>query len=318
MTTTFDLITRYCNVLKELFAREGIQFDRMTDLHSIELFEESIILSERIIRRYHLPTSGPNLDLLPWEEVYLMGEDEVHQLMSRLDKEYKSYLNEYLRSDVSYLDEALLYGYEANDVLADLGIGRHSYNEFVYNQVFLKNADSAQNVLNELRVCSKDSYILKNVALAGYSSGDARQMMLNRLEKFDLNYLQEYLDFADSLQFNSLKESMLPVYATKGRVLFVENHEDYLSQTNVACICVDFENQEISQPSTLVDEIKGQHWHPLNTPESDRYYYSLMNIFSKNDIFEKMLMAFNHIEEAAQQDYHIMPLKPAAHLKPAA
>ena len=109
MTTTFDLITRYCNVLKELFAREGTQFDRMTDLRSIELFEESILLSERIIRRYHLPTTAHNLDLLPWEEVYLMGEDEIHLMMARLDREYKSYLNEYLRPDVSYLEEAMFF-----------------------------------------------------------------------------------------------------------------------------------------------------------------------------------------------------------------
>lgn len=318
MNTTFDLITRYCNVLKDLFSREGLQFDRITDIRSIQLFEESIILSERIIRRYHLPTTAYNLDLLPWQEVYLMGEDEIHQLMARLQKEYESYLSEYLRPDVSYLEEAVSYGYRCEDVLDDLSISKHSYTEFIYNQILLKSADTTQNVLNEMRKVSQDPNILKNVALAGYSSGEARHFMLNRLDRFDLNYISEYLDFTDSVQYNSLKESIMPVYISKDTALFVDKTDFETGEITLNCVLVDFANQTISSPMPLLEELKKENWYTMKTHEADLLYYRLMNEFSKNQIFENVLLAFNYIEETEKTVYPIMPLRKPDTLKPAA
>jgi hypothetical protein len=294
MKTSFDLIKSYCETLKALFERQGVKFDRINDIESIELLEQSVSISERILRKFCLPNSNFYIDLLPWAEVYMMGENEIHRLIARLENESKSYFEEVVKPDVMHLEHASILGYKAEDVLDEMGMPNHVYLEFLYNCILRKNADTAKNILLEMKKVSNEPWVLKNIALAGWSSGDARESIMRRLEKYDVTYLDEFLDFSDSMQFNNLQKAVMPVYVCGSKVIFIEraDEESYHHNTEAWCICVDFKHLTIEGPDTLKNMLLGEAWFQLHESQHERMLLKLVNAFNKNEIFEKLVVKF--------------------------
>ncbi|MBI3234006.1 MAG: hypothetical protein HYZ42_08180 [Bacteroidetes bacterium] len=297
MKTSYDLIKSYCNTLKSLFERHGVNFDRITDVESIELLEESVSLSERILRKFHLPNANSYIDILPWEGVYQFGEYEIHQLIARLEAESKEYFNEVLKPDLYHLKESAILGYGAQDVLMEMGLPSHIYLEFVYNMILCKNCDSAENVLLELRKSGSDAYVLKNIALAGWSIGDARERIMKRLDKYEVNYLQEFLDYQDTMQYRNVSEAIVPVYVSGKKALFIEkaDYDMYLQSQDVHCICVDFEKETIEGPDSLRNMLITEHWFNLHPDQHDRLVMKLMHNFDREEIFSRLVMKFYEI-----------------------
>lgn len=294
MKTSFDLIHDYCSVLKTLFERHGVLFDRIDDLHSLRLLEESVELSERILRKFGLPSSNYFIDLLPWAEVYLYGENEIHRLIARLENESKQYFEEVAKPDVIHLEHSSIMGFKAEDVLMEMGLPHHVYLEFLYNQVLRKGVDNSRNVLTELRKFADDTTVLRNIALAGWSAGPAREQMLKRLEKQEVAYLGEFLDYTDSLQFHNLQQAILPVYMCGSKVLFIEKAEEeaYLHSHDTWCICVDFENNTIEGPESLRDFLVAANWFTLHPEQHEQLLMRLVNNFSQNEIFDSLVVKF--------------------------
>lgn len=296
--TTFDLIRSYCDCLRSLFAREGLRFDRITDLESIELFEKSILLSEQVIRKYGLPVTPVYLDMLPWEEVFLFGEYEIHQLMARMEEERRTFLQEMVKPDLIYLEEAGAAGYQASDVLLDMGLRTHIYLEFVYQQLFLKGYAKAEDVLREWRNIGHDVQGLKDVALAGWSLGEARNRILSRLKKFELMYVEEFLSFSDALQNENLQAAIVPVYENEREIIWMERLEfeegmgQILNDTQI--IRTREDKGIIYAPESLrvlLSDVNAG-WKQIPTTAMDKHYFRLINNFSKNDIFDHLLLGF--------------------------
>lgn len=294
MKTSFDLIKDYCNTLKTLFERHGVNFDRITDIESIELLEESVTLSERILRKFHLPNANSYIDILPWEGVYQYSENEIHQLISRLEAESKLYFEEVVKPDLHHLKESSILGYKAIDVLTEMGLPSHIYLEFIYNRILCRSLDSVENVLLELKKTGADAYTLKNIALAGWSTGEAREKILKRLEKFEVLYLEEFLDYQDALQYNNVIEAIVPVYISGKKALFIEraDYDVYLQSQDVHCICVDFEHESIEGPDSLRNMLLTDHWFNLHPDQHDRLVIKLMQNFDKEEIFSRLVMKF--------------------------
>lgn len=299
MKTSYDLILAYCNTLKALFEKHGVHFDRITDIESIELLEQSVALSERILRRFHLPNANYYIDILPWEEVYRFGETEIHALIARLESESKLYFEEVVKPDLYHLRESAILGYKASDVLAEMGLPEHVYLTFVYNQILCKSMDAPDQVLLELKRSGNDAYVLKNIALAGWSIGPAREKILSRLEKYEVKYLQEFLDYQDTLQFNQMAQAVVPVYVNGKKAIFIEraDYDTYLHSTDVTCICVDFEKETIEGPDSLRNMLIGAHWFQLHEGQHERLLLKLLHQFDREEIFSKLVMRF--YEQAA-------------------
>ena len=294
MKTSYDLIKSYCNTLKSLFEKHGVNFDRINDIESIELLEESVSLSERILRKFHLPNANSYIDILPWEGVYQYGEDEIHQLIIRLESESKLYFEEVVKPDLFHLKESSILGYKAEDVIIEMGLPSHIYLEFVYNRILCRNIDSPERVLLELKKTGNEPYVLKNIALAGWSIGEAREKIMKRLEKYEVLYLQEFLDYQDILQYNNITQAIVPIYVSGKKVLFIEkeDYQHYLHTQDVPCICVDFENETIEGPDSLRNMLLSEHWFSLHPDQHERLVMKLMLNFDREEIFSKLVMQF--------------------------
>ncbi len=294
MKTSFDLINSYCNVLKTLFERHGVQFDRIEDIHSLRLLEESVDLSERILRKVGLPNSNFYIDLLPWAEVYLYGENEIHRLIAKLESESKQYFDEVAKPDVIHLEHSSIMGFKAEDVLIEMGLPNHVYLEFLYNQILRKGIDNSRNVLIELRKYVADSWVLRNIALAGWSAGEAREKMMQRLEKYEVAYLGEFLDYTDSMQFYNLQKAIMPIYVTGSKVLFIEKAEEeaYMHSHDTWCICVDFEAKTIEGPESLRAFLVASNWFALHPSQQEQMLMRLTGNFSLNEIFDSLVVKF--------------------------
>lgn len=117
-----------------------------------ELFETILSMQDDILERFGLPVS-PDYEPLVWFENN-PTDSEIGERINKLHLSAWKYLTGTVKSDLQLLENAIETQGNAMHILPELKIPTHSYTIFVFNEILLKKNDSAQNVLDEFKLCN--------------------------------------------------------------------------------------------------------------------------------------------------------------------
>jgi len=156
------------------------------------LFEESIFLSEKILKDFGLPNSNKYGKMLNFKS--LPTDHDIELLIKKLKKTAAEYLQTSPKNEVQLLHEAIELNLDVDDVFPELDIPTHIYTLFVYNEILLKKVDSPKSVLDALRKANKSKYLNFLGGLVFTKKyGNAEKEMFEYLNNNGIKYLDTYL-----------------------------------------------------------------------------------------------------------------------------
>ena len=116
-------------------------------------FESNFRIQDEILKKFQLPHKAQYYKLL-WfkclpDDIILEGRIEKLHLAA------KEYLLSPVITEIELLNVAKERGDCSFDILPELNIETHIYTIFVYNKIFLRGKDSAEDVLKDLRLANE-------------------------------------------------------------------------------------------------------------------------------------------------------------------
>jgi hypothetical protein len=155
-----------------------------------QMFEQIIATHAEILKGFGLPTSSNNKKLLWFGS--LPTDIEVEEIIRKLCQAATDYLLSPAMSELKLLKNALETGEDAFNILPELKIETHVYPIFVYEKIFLKQKDTVENVLKELKLSNSD----ENLDLLGrFASGSEENPpdLEKQLIEKGIRYTQQFI-----------------------------------------------------------------------------------------------------------------------------
>lgn len=157
-----------------------------------KVFDEYFQLRKEVLESFGLPNSDKYGKLL--FITHEPNEIEIETMVKEFNNAATEYLLAPIKSDLKYLEEGVLLNLEADEILSELGINRHIYTNFVYNEILIKGVDTPISVLEALRIANtpKILNILGIIALSqDFSEKESRMLEFLKLKK--VKFLDKYL-----------------------------------------------------------------------------------------------------------------------------
>ena len=155
-----------------------------------DLFEQILDIQDTILSKFGLPASPDNEALLFFNSD--PSDDEINVRIEQLNEEATKYLSSKTKTDLQILRGAQLTKQDPMYVLPELKIRTHSYTLFVYNNILLKEKDSPENVLLELKMINDYPYILGLLGRMEQGILDNESDVIEFLEKIGVRYIQQF------------------------------------------------------------------------------------------------------------------------------
>lgn len=157
-----------------------------------ELLDLYCYLRGKILEHFGLPNTIEFGRCLAVEE--LPNDKDVEVIIERLHQEAVDFFSAPIKTETEVLKEAVINKRNSEEVLSELGITRHIYTEFVYDEILLKEKDNPANVLRALQRAndSKLLNLLGIIALCKKFGKEEKEMFGILLEK-GIKYLDQYL-----------------------------------------------------------------------------------------------------------------------------
>jgi hypothetical protein len=114
-----------------------------------KLFENILNIQELVLEKFGLPINPVNEAIIYFEE--LPTDFEIDNRITQLHKTATEFLLSKGKSELQILKEAKEFKLNALVVLPEIKITTHIYTCFVYDEILLKNKDSVENVLEDLK-----------------------------------------------------------------------------------------------------------------------------------------------------------------------
>ncbi|GHT52576.1 hypothetical protein AGMMS49982_13200 [Bacteroidia bacterium] len=169
-------------------------------------FELRALYADYILKKLGLPATMANSKLVYFDTLPPTDAD-IETKIDQLKLRATEYLSSDAKTEIQILKEAQDLNEEAYDVLKKLKIPTHVYTTFIYDEILLKNQDSLENILAELRLvntcqtildavgrigvlCEFNKYNLNNTEIAAVIHYYTKE-----IEIYSLKYLPQYLKY---------------------------------------------------------------------------------------------------------------------------
>jgi hypothetical protein len=156
------------------------------------LFEKTFMKQDDILEEFGLPSTPVYQSLLeftsiPWDQ-------EVDKLIALLQSEAVKYREEYGdKPELEILKAAKETKRDPMMVLPEIHVSTHVYTIWVYNNILLKDADTIENVLEELQR-TKEGDVLDLIGQANYDAFADRKSLIEDLESKGFLYVRPFLE----------------------------------------------------------------------------------------------------------------------------
>lgn len=159
--------------------------------HDGQLFEQILELQDEILKSYGLPSTPDNVQLL-WFKAEPTAS-EINKRLKSLQDAATAYLLSNAQSELQTLRDAQKMQQDAFYVLPELKIKTHIYTLFVYDKILLKQKDSIQNILYELKFVSNDPEILDTLGRLAQGLLDNEHEVTASLAIRGVRYIQQFI-----------------------------------------------------------------------------------------------------------------------------
>lgn len=154
------------------------------------LFEEISLFEASILSKFGLPFSTRYQQILWFKSV--PNEIEIEERIEQLHIAASQYLLSDVKSEPQILKEAQLNQQDPFLVLPKLKIKTTVYSIFVYEKILLKNKDSVENVLKDLKFTNQ-RIILDALGKIQENTIDQDEEAVEFLESIGVRYLNQFL-----------------------------------------------------------------------------------------------------------------------------
>jgi hypothetical protein len=154
------------------------------------LFEEISLFEASILSKFGLPFSTIYQQILWFKTV--PNEIEIEERIEQLHKAASQYLLSDVKSEPQILKEAQIHQQDPFIVLPELNIKTTVYSIFVYEKILLKNKDSVENVLKDLKFTNQ-RIILDALGKIQENTIDQDEEAVEFLESIGVRYLNQFL-----------------------------------------------------------------------------------------------------------------------------
>lgn len=151
-------------------------------------FESNFKTQDEILKIFQLPLKTEYYKLLWFKG--LPDDILLEQRIAKLHLAAKEYLLSPVITEIELLNDAKERGDSSFDILPELNIETHVYNVFVYNKIFLRGKDSAEDVLRELRLANEEENLnmLGRLAMKTLDND-----CIFQLKQKGINYINEFM-----------------------------------------------------------------------------------------------------------------------------
>jgi len=168
------------------------------------LFEKLLDKQQEVLEHFKLPDIPYYQRLLGFNAI--PWDNEIEELINLLEKE-SIQKNKNRKTDIEILKEAKETNRDYMFILGELGITTHVYTGFVYDKILMKEEDTIENVLEELKFVNT-SGLLNTLGLMDMTSDwlkDAESTIAD-LEAKGLKYVRKFamekINFLKKMGFN--------------------------------------------------------------------------------------------------------------------
>ena len=168
------------------------------------LFEKLLDKQQEILEHFKLPQTPFYQGLLGFKSI--PWDNEIDELINLLEKESIQKAKN-SKTDVEILREAKETNRDYMFILPQLGITTHVYTGFVYNNILMKEEDTVENILEELKFVN-NSDLLNTLGIMDCTSDwlkDAESTITD-MENKGLKYVRKFamlhINFTKKMGFN--------------------------------------------------------------------------------------------------------------------
>jgi len=155
-----------------------------------QLFEQILGIQDNILKKFGLPISPDNEELLWFKSV--PTDNEVGHRIDQLHSAATKYLLNNAKSDLQILRDAQQTKQDPMYVLPELKISTHNYTIFVYDKILLKQKDSVENILHDLKFANHPD-ILNALGQIQFGTTEQDPAIVYFLNSIGVKYIEQFL-----------------------------------------------------------------------------------------------------------------------------
>lgn len=152
-------------------------------------FDDCLELESKILAQFGLPETHDYQKLLFFKEY--PSSDEILEIIVKLKAAANEFLLQKPLSNIEFLKLAKLENKDVFNVLPMLELSTHEYPIFVYDELFLTDKVTVENVLLEFEKCKVDG-ILALISLSIEYPQEMKDEYILKIEQVSFSYIEEF------------------------------------------------------------------------------------------------------------------------------
>lgn len=147
-------------------------------------------IEERILKLYGLPKKVDAVQDPLYVHSFSDADSHIERIVAKLENFAIHYIESTPETDIQLLENSKAKGLKAVLALQLIGVNNNHYPDFIYDHIFLKGLESAENTLSIL----KDDTLYEGVEMVVFYITEADQR-LKEVNVDSIKYFKEFLKF---------------------------------------------------------------------------------------------------------------------------